>query len=767
MAIRRPLVLDGGQQKQIRDADLLDVGSGIEARNWKSDGSYETVTLQIGSSANTVVADNNGAYDPLASKPIQFMGGVKFDRDVLIDGELRVKGGAFSTDTMVTQTIFNENVVFGDEATDVVQVIGKADFDGSIDGDVTDYDMQSSGAAKLQAGTNLDLDGATVNLDSADSLDILAVGAASLGAASMDETIVGAKSLVADSLAETLAGAHTMSALSSVETLGGKTITTSNQPIVLTAASTGLDFDGGVVNADASGAMHLGAGANSEWIVTGQLDLTPSVKLVATSPDIQLVGAMDFDGTIDHDGASFDSHVTGQFKAKADVDVLLDAPLLDLDGALDHDGASFDSLVSGAWKAESSAGTFTAKSNGQMTLESANGLTAKSGAVDGRHLVLMSNGGAPGGAFSSSQSATGQDIIASARQDLLMEAGGHAKMAAPTGILLDSEGTLDLQAAGAVVMDFESTFQIDAEGDFNFDAKDMDIDAVGDINIDATVDNVAKDGGDIRIAANYDALEALGGQIDLLAGQAFNASSGNNQAMLLTASGNLSGGSVNGDVLFTADTDNAANARLQLYKAAASRLTANDGQDLHLGANGQNDLVLKSAGNFELRVDNAGDPVHQIKEVKDPTDDQDAVTKKYMEENGGGTAKLTIAAAEVATMAVGDLVSLNSSGEVIQASGKSTQAASGRHYAIGFVTKIENSNEALVRMLGKYELPAAHSVPAGQPIYMTDDVFVNATGGAGKISATAPSGEGDMVQRVGFSLGGSLLLVAIGEPVIL
>ena len=726
MALKRPLTLHDGLQKQQRDSDHLDVGAGLVARQWN---------------------DATGAFD---ERELEVLSNSLFRGDIKIEGELQVVGASQYVENLVSVTTFNEKVVFGEglnQATDEVQFLGIANFDGSIDGDVSDYNMVSAAAAKLQAGTNLDLDGATVNLDSAGTMDILAVGAATFGAASLVETIGTSKQLIADSLAETLAGAHTMNAATSVETLGGKTITTQSVFIVLAAASTGLDFDGGVINADASGAMHLGAGADSEWLVTGQLDLTPTVKLVASSADIQLIGAMDFDGAIDHDGASFDSLVTGQFKAEAGTKVQMVAPSLDFDGAIDHDGASFDSLVSGTW---------TASAAGNMNLDSSGAsVIVKSASADGQHVIIGSGQAGLAGGYAASPDASSKDVIISGYVDLLMEAGRDGKLRVANDLLLRSENTMNMQAVGAVIMDFESTFQIDAEGAFDFDAKAMDIDAVGDINIDASVDTVAKDGGDIRIAANWNSTEQLGGNLNLVAGKTFSASSANGANMNLVAAGQLYAeassevlfSSLNSHVQFAADTDGNDTAKLQLNSGGASLLYADAGQDLKLGANGQDDLKLLNAGNFELRLDAQGNPVHQIKQVKDPTDDQDAVTKKYMEENGGGTAKLPLSASNVPV--AGDLVSLDSSGAV------QTAHPTSRQYAIGLVVKVEGT-EALVRMLGKFE--KANAFTAGLPIYMDAD---------GALSQSTPTAEGDMVQRVGYALSATHILVAIGEPVIL
>jgi hypothetical protein len=800
MANQRALVIVDGAQRRLPAADKLDVGSGIIGYN--SSTGVKNLALELGDDGQEVKVLGN----------------------MYIEGQLNVKGNTAILDTLVTQTIFQDSVQFGDgvgdealvgrltsfdvdvrglaasnkffarsvyadavasvddiqggtgelfyveadkkfyispdeganwnEATPaevaeyearlqlsqkdaVLRVAGLADIDGGqirLDAVNNAHFKSTSGNLALDAvAGKLDLDGNTVELNSDDAMIIVsgaaltmtATGGLDVDANSIDMTAAAGMTLEAVDLTGTISNAMEITAAAQ------SFIKTSAEDLKLEAAAV-LDLNGGAngaggeidmdaanINIDASAAMSLQAGANSDWTVTGQLDLFPSSKLYVVSSEAHISASMNFDGAIDHDGASFDSLVSGDFVAKSSagkLQLLTGSPTSTAPAAAAGDltiylANDLRAHVDGKISLQAGESSAFETAAGTLTLRGHEGVTIRSEST-------------PFGG--SSYTPGSKDILVHAYVDLLAEAGRSVKLRAAAG-----NGEMLLDADGSFLLDGESTVTVQSAGKLWLDAEaDVDLDAVGDITIDAVP--AATDGGDITITAHYDAAKDLGGVIVLDAGK-------EDKGSLFLKAGERD-----------AAPFAAPNAG-EIVLHAFNPLHLKSQDNVEVSAAGDLMFTFQAAGHMAAALDVQGNPQHQIKQIMDPTDAQDAVTKKYMEENGGGTALLPLSASNVPV--AHDFVSLDSAGKVQ----KADKTAAARFYAIGVVTKVEGAN-ALVRMLGQHTMGAPHNIAAGVPVYMAAD---------GAISDIPASAQGEMVQRVGFSLGGQKILIAVGEPVIL
>lgn len=877
MAIRRPLVLDGGVQKQIRDTDVLDVGAGIEARNWKLDGTYEAVKLSIGSADNAFAKD--GANDALtaASPHIDLLGDVRFARDVVIDGELRVKGAQNLVENFVTQTIFEQSVVFGDQAGDSAQFIGLANFDGSIDADVTAMNIRSSGVAVIGATDAADIPQDAMTFANANSLVLF--GKASLHGVSPTIDLDGSAGISLDSSA----GAVNLTALNS----STYQVTGNAKALKLDAVGLGskIWLNGSILDLDSAGVITLDSGssiqANAAEASYLKVSSYSDSKTYFANLDNQDIGLFAQTKLFLGSDDDMSAHTKGDLRMEADDQVFVQAGTYAGQTALEQ-GAGADALVMSAQGKAFLASTDDLRMAsadqvfvqagayaGQATLESAltgdelvmtsqtKAYLAAGSAIDALapaisesasngNFVMRASTTATAAASLADAATLGQVHLASTNKMVLdskaaleieADAASHIKVADGT-LLIDAEGVdaadrLDMHAGGIArlragdagifsagteqagqvqiraqhaLRGFSSQYIDFASGEYqhlsaNGSASwvmlgsEADVttvkaspiaslsdpflalldDATSYLQSAATEDlELRTHSGDLRIISQV-GLDAnsnnVGGDLLIEAKHVANGKPGSGGELRIIAGDNHLTDGVSGFLFLSSGVKEADRESLTLGDIAvqarnALRLHA-DTADMSMVAGGDLKVALGTGKHFIMQksdgsapdLNTPADAAFHIRNVKDPEKDQDVVTKKYMEENGGGTAKLTIAPGEVGTVAVDDLVSLNSDGQVIQASGAAADTA--RHYAIGFVTKIENSNEALVRMLGKYELAANHNITAGQPVYMAG------TSGDIVAAASAPSAEGSMVQRVGFSLGGKLVLVAIGEPVIL
>lgn len=804
----RPLVILDGHQRRIPDDQPLDVGNkGIVA---KDDGAV--VKLEIGHTDNKLLADGS---DP-ASNHIEFLGGTKFNNDVLIQGELRVIGDSFAVDTMVTETIFEQSVVFGNETTDSVQIVGIADFDGSIDADVSKLSAYSAGGILLHTGaaadTSLEPQGSGIHIEAENFVDVVAGNAGSFKATSgnlvfdaeqglldldgltvhmqsdgiLDIASAGNMSLASQgTLAESATGAHTLSALSSTETISNEkkivstnfwiegedesTIFTTGGADLIVTADGLLDLNGNTVQMDSVGLMHLGAGANAEWLVTGNLNLEATGALTgkAVAGPINLLSgplqAAPVTATPGELAAGSDAKMT--FRSGADMELDANAQLVG------HSQTQFIEFYARA-AADSAAAWAAHRIQGNVLLDADKDLRAKADesvaiqagssasfeafsgnmVISGDDGYVQISGTKTGGtAVSPSFALSPADLFASSENNVQVAAQNNMYMKTDAGLMdlfaktsfkAAAEAALDLDAGAALTAKAAGLMKLDADAS-------LEADVEGGLTITVDSDG-AGNAGDVLLDVNYDVAKTQGGNVSIHAGN-------DDKGYFRVAAGERVAGT------WAAPNDGEIELRAQMDM----RLRA--AGDLRMEVGSTKDVILddSSAGIF----DEDNEIGHaRIRNVKDPTHAQDVVTKKYMEENGGGTVKLLAHEA----LAKGDLVALNVSGKVEKASA----APNAGDYVFGIATHAaaQADDEILVRMLGKFNTGIAVGTGAGELNFAATDIgkplYLDASASGG-LTLSAPQNEGEMVQRVAFYLGQdsvdskAVVLMMIGEPVIL
>lgn len=123
MAVYRALTVQGGQTKQIQDANFLAVGGGLDrpTSGTLTIGEQNSATITIGSHANTT-AINIGTQNSV--KTITIGSGITGGVDattLILDGNVQVTG----TETVDGGTTFNDNVTFGNATTDWVAFVAR------------------------------------------------------------------------------------------------------------------------------------------------------------------------------------------------------------------------------------------------------------------------------------------------------------------------------------------------------------------------------------------------------------------------------------------------------------------------------------------------------------------------------------------------------------------------------------------------------------------------------------------------------------------
>ena len=422
----------------------------------------------------------------------------------------------------------------------------------------------SSGDLDLSAAGDVDIDGATVNIDASGAmslgasaasdftvsgdLTLQASGAGSdlylksadvldMEAASLDADFTGAASIRAGSASEFYANANltiesagagitdlksavevqVSTALFDVNASGAIEMDAAAASRLATsagdldiAAFANLDLDGASVDIDASGAVSIGAGAASDFTVAGNLVLESTgagITDVKSAVEVQVSTAL-FD--VNASGAAeIDAGASSHFAVTGDLDLSASANL-DLDGAtVDIDASGAMSLGAGA------ASDFTAQGN--LTVEAAG---------SGSDLILKAADKIDADAASVEIDASGAiSLGAAAASDftvagnLTMESTGagitYVKSAAEVQV---DTALLDVNASGAIELDAGASsrfavstgdLDISAQANLDLDGASVDIDASGAMSLGAA------SASDWTVAANL-TLETTGaGILDL------------------------------------------------------------------------------------------------------------------------------------------------------------------------------------------------------------------------------------------------------------
>jgi len=862
----RALVIHQGVQKRIPDEQALDVGSiGIVAMD-----DDVVQKLQIGSADNKLLADGS---DP-ASNHIEFLGGAKFNSDVLIQGELRVVGDTITAETMVTQTIFEQSVQFGDQyASDSAVFRSAIDADArhveltavgglasnrvlsevltaEVVGTVQDlpaggdagvlyfaeregtYHMYNEGTSawalateeekgqfrsflqmegddgevQLKSRALLDVEGNSIDIDSDTTLEIdskasshlimtadnadarvLAIKALNNGAgegqlqldaqgASHFKTSVG--NLALDSEAADLlldAGSDILAQADAgyIQLKSGSPTSvvpvSSAGDVILHAKTNILEHaDQSIVSRAGADLLGSAAAGVVELAAHAGATLATGITDPLTQGQIWLSSVDKFTGL---SGAELELQGTESSHFKV-VSSSADAQNLTLQASNAGAGdASISMSAKSDVLAEATNGYFQLKAgaptnslppdaDGDIRLHAANDLRAvvdNAIALEAQHASKFEALGATGSlnlraaqkqlavwtgdtlAYPATIGAVNdKDVVLSADKNLLMRSANNAYVQSVGLMDIDVDKDLKIVSGAAADGTSPSLSMQSVGGLMKFDAdQSMEMDIEGDLTItvdprDPTVDGSAIE-GNISITATYvnGAKTQSGGQFDIVAGN-----DDNGHFFVAAGSRDVAG--------WQAGADATGAGQIQLRSQMAMRLRSGD--DMRLEVGGTNHVILGD-GSF----DENNELGHaKIRNVKDPTHAQDVVTKKYMEENGGGTVKLIAFEA----LAKGDLVALEAAGGKVQ----KADAAS-NDYLFGIATHAADADgEILVRMLGKFDLGSPHSGTPGTPFYMGAD---------GARVATAPTEEGSSVQRAGLFLAGNEVLMLIGEPVIL
>jgi hypothetical protein len=788
MANKRPLSLYSGVQKQIQDSDYLDVGNqGIIAQNWNN-GEFVPVTLNIASSAN-------------------------FKRDVVIDGDLKVTGDASVVDTLVTTTTFNQTVQFGDDAaqdkaqfTSAIQMdTGAAAWLKTSLGDLT-FDAQAgsvlvngakavadaiklrasnaAGGVLVEAGSSgislkdpvatLKLDGSGKLTDAGGvlaSIDLDPTGAIALDAdaASHFKTSVGDLTFGAEAGSVLVNGAkavadaiklHASNAAGGVQVVAGSNGISLQDPV----ATLKLDGSGNLTDAgdvlasidlDPTGAITLDADAASHFKTAGA---DQHLTLESADANLVLTGAQRVLGSSQ-----------GYVEFKAGTPAFDEVYIPATGGA----GNIYMLAAANAY--------FAAEFIAQLRSEGSDP-TQHGTLLTAAHVVMAATDGASVAAAGGQRAhqglpATGE-IIISAKDDLRMWSDELVRIESAKDMQLDALGSSRFKvdaAAGQLTLeskkDTSSKVLVDAQllemkgiVSATLDAATFSIDSTSSSNLSMTADDAAalqtltiradNTSGNAKLSATAKTVVFLANDADGTKGKSqlligpFSAGEGLNEEgayLFLAQGGKTTLSSAKGEDL---EVIASAAEKGNLLLGAVDEVRLRPGSGDHI-------IVMKSDGSAPTVTD----PTHahaKIRNVADPEQSQDVVTKGYMERNGGGTVSMIAGEA----LAKGDLVYIGAEGKVFLAQ------ASDNHYVLGMATEAAATDAAvLVRMLGKFESGVGTFAAAdiGAPLYLSE---------VGDFSKTAPSTEGHSVQRIGFLAGlhdtdKAVVIMAIGEPVIL
>lgn len=479
--------------------------------------------------------------------------------------------------TITTSAAEGDVVITGDQKLDIsatggVAIANALDLNGSMDADVTSYDVNASGAYSVLAGA-------------------------------------------ASSIA-TSAGDLTLDAQAASLILDGGEAAADAVRIVASNANGGIDIDAGTagIALDSTGAISLGAAAASDFTVAGNLtmettgagitDLKSAAEVQVSTLlfDVNASGAVQIDAaaasnfTVDGAALTLSTTTSGNIVLAAAGDVDADAVDMFFDAT---GGISIDSVT---------ASNFTV-GTGDLTLKA----TAAS--------VILEGGEAAADAvwIKASNAAGGIDIDAGS---------GGITMDTSGALSLDSTGTaanltLTANSAGNAAMVIAATntgagvanIDIDADGALTIDADSFSVDATAASNLSVTggnltVSTVTSGVLAVTAAGNLDmdaggtiTLDSSGGSISIGSNaDAYGINIGTGAAARTITVGNTSGATaldVNlGTGGMTVDTQSGGAISLDAV-GAASNFTV-DGGSLTLSTTTSGSLVLASAAAVDM-----------------------------------------------------------------------------------------------------------------------------------------------------------------------
>ena len=479
--------------------------------------------------------------------------------------------------TITTSAGEGDVVIAGDQKLDVsatggVAIAAALDLNGSMDADVTTYDVNASGAYSVLAGA-----------------------ASSIATSSGDLTLdAQAASLILDS-GEAAADAVRM---------------------VASNANGGIDIDAGTagIAMDSTGAISLGAAAASDFTVAGNLTLETTgagitdlksaaeVQVSTLLFDVNATGAVQIDAasasnfTVDGAALTLSTTTSGNLVLSAAGNLDADAVdmLLDATGAISLDAVSSSNFTVGTGDLTLKATSASVVVEGGEAASDA--VWIKASDVAGGLDLDAGTGGITldtTGALSLDSTGTASNLT------LTANSGGNATLTIAASNTGAGVANLDIDADGAITVDGAS-FSVDATSASNLSvtggnltvstvtsgvlavtaAGNLDMDAGGTVTLDSS-------GGSISIGSNADAYG-----INIGTGAAARTITVGNTSGATALDVNLGTGGM------TVDTESGGAISLDA-KGAASNFSV-DGGNLTLSTLTSGNLVLASVANVDM-----------------------------------------------------------------------------------------------------------------------------------------------------------------------
>jgi hypothetical protein len=570
--------------------------------------------------------------------------------------------------------------------------------------------LDSAGSASLQATTTLDLYGDDVNVNASYDLDL-------------DGYVVHIDSYTQMDIA---AGADlNMSAVGD------------------------LDLDGATVHMDSSGQMDIASGADLNMSAVGDLDLDGATVHVDSSGQMDIasgaalnvdaVGALSLGA-----GASSDFTVTGDLDLSASADLDLDGATVHVDAAGQMDvAAGADLNMSAVGDLDLDAATVHMDSSGQMDIASGADLNLSAYAnldLDGASVDIDASGAVSIGAGASSDFTVTGDLDLSASVTLDLD-GASVEIDASAAFSIDGAAASNVSVTGA-----DLTVSTITSGNLILNsAGDLDFDAVGSINF-------ASGGNSIDINPGDDS-------IDVSAVGAFGVAAQSASFIIADdqASAFLVEDAAGVDYLKVVTTDSSE-------EIVFGNATTNPAFDFAgTGVVSMDALYVSKHAKFEEVAAPSNVADHGFVYVK--ADGSDSELFFYGDHAGAGLeVQITkdgflnvqaIASSEFVAAAggvsAGDALYIASATEVGLAD---ATTADGKNYVVGFA-KASAAGAATVAVAA---LPGAvvatgsivGFASAGQAVYLSET--------AGVVTVTAPTASGSTVYKVGYALTSTSIL---------
>ena len=463
------------------------------------------------------------------------------------------------------------DVVGAGKFTTNLEVDGITDLDGSVDADVTTFDIDGSGAITLDAGaaSNFTTSVGALTIDGAGGVNIAG------NAAEVDVTTTGALDLNT--------GATTLDA-SSV------TVTTTGANSITAGAASDFSTSAGAITVNGATGVDIQENGSSIITVADDQDVLFAATGGGTAdPDVEVDGYARFDGTTEFDGT------------------------VQTDGAIDANGATLDADASGAITLDAGAASNFTTSAGALTIDGAGGINLLGNAAE---VDVTTTGDVDVNAANATVDATSA---------ISLDAGAASNFTTSAGALtLDGAGGLNI-AGNAAEVDVTTTGALDLNsGAMTLDASTVDVTSAGAVNITGTSINllndvtVGADGNDgtISIFSEQGATDytttiqpnaAMTQNVTLTLPADDGAS---NQVLTTDGSGALSWTSQNSTSLIDADSDTqiqveeSADEDIIRFDAAGTEIMAMDADGLGIGtSNPTIALDVVGAGKFTTNLE--------------------------------------------------------------------------------------------------------------------------------------------------------------------